>query len=257
MRGRDTWNAGQYEKFRNERSRPYFDLMDLVDARPGMVAIDLGCGTGALTALSHERFQNARTVGLDNSPSMLETAPEVSGVEYRLGDIAEWNEPGTYDLVLSNAALQWVPDHAARIEAIVGALKPGGQLALQIPDNGSHPSQQVAYEMEREGAVVDVPTHPLRTNVLPTERYAEILDSLGIENVKSRTYVYLHRLESREAVVEWVKGTFLLHYKQHLDEAHYESFLQTYRERLFKRLPDDRPFRFTFRRIFLAGRKPA
>ena len=105
---KDTWNPVQYLKFEQERTQPFRDLLELVEAKPGMEVIDLGCGNGELTLELHQRVQAKSTLGTDSSPAMLEKAPHDADREltFRFGDIREFSEIGTYDLVFSNAALQ-------------------------------------------------------------------------------------------------------------------------------------------------------
>lgn len=257
MRGKDAWNAGLYERFKNERSKPFYDLADLIETKPGMRVIDLGCGTGVLTALLHERLGAASTLGIDSSPNMLAKAPSGPGIEFRLGDIGQVESEAAFDLVFSNAAFQWVPAHANLLAEIYRALRPGGQIAVQIPKNNTHPTQQIGRALESEPPFDCVPANPVDANVLEPEAYAEILDRLGFESVSVRMQIYLHHLESREAVFDWVRGTYLNWYSESLPDDLAERFMTEYRARLLAALPDERPFLFTFRRILIHAFKPA
>jgi SAM-dependent methyltransferase len=107
------WNPAQYERFRAERSQPFYDLLALVRPEPAMAVIDLGCGTGELTRVLHERLRAASTVGLDSSETMLAKSAAFAGdgLRFERGDIAAFAAEGRYDLIFSNAALQWVPEH--------------------------------------------------------------------------------------------------------------------------------------------------
>ncbi|MGE5596348.1 MAG: methyltransferase domain-containing protein, partial [Hyphomicrobiales bacterium] len=145
------WNPQQYERFRDERSQPFFDLLELVEPIPGGRAIDLGCGTGELTKVMHERVQARASIGLDNSETMLEKCSQFAGngLTFRLGTILRFAPHSPFDLVFSNAALQWVPEHYKLFERLVAGLKPGGQLAVQVPANHDHPSHVIAHEVAR------------------------------------------------------------------------------------------------------------
>src|SRR5215204_2955037 len=107
------WNPEQYGRFRDERARPFFDLLDLVQPQPGMRGVDLGCGTGELTRELHRRLAARETVGIDNSPAMLAKSAAFAGdgLRFEPRDIGAFTGEGEYDLVFSNAALQWLPDH--------------------------------------------------------------------------------------------------------------------------------------------------
>ncbi|MGH8975366.1 MAG: methyltransferase domain-containing protein, partial [Acidimicrobiia bacterium] len=131
----DTWNPAQYGRFGAERARPFEDLLALVEpapaGRPVERVVDLGCGTGALTARLHAHLGATATVGIDSSPAMLEKARplETASLRFELGDIAGFGARGEFDVVFSNAALHWVPDHPSLLRRLRDALRPGGQLA--------------------------------------------------------------------------------------------------------------------------------
>jgi trans-aconitate 2-methyltransferase len=253
----DTWSPEQYERFHDERSRPFLDLLGLVRGRPGMRAVDLGCGTGELTRLLHERLQAGETLGLDSSDAMLERSGPFAGggLRFERGDIADFAAEGRYDLVFSNAALHWLPRHEALFARLTAALAPGGQLAVQVPANFDHPSHVVAAEVASEppfAAALGGHTHA--TNVLAPEEYARLLERLGYAEQHVRLQVYGDRLAARDEVVDWVQGSLLTHYRRGLPAALWPSFLARYRERLLPRLEDIRPYFFTFKRVLLWGR---
>ncbi len=254
----DAWNPDQYERFRDERSRPFHDLLALVEPVPGMRVVDLGCGTGELTKLLHERLGARETIGIDNSPAMLaKSAPFAgSGLRFELGEIGTFHEPGGYDLIFSNAALQWVPDNRAVIERLTESLAPGGELAVQVPANHDHPSHLAAAEIAMEEPFAEALGNvPRGTSVLAPEEYATLLDRLGYSEQHVRLQVYGHHLASREEVVEWVKGTLLTYYQRRLSLEMYETFLARYRERLMARLDPSRPYFYPFKRILFRGRR--
>jgi len=248
----DAWSPAQYERFRAEREQPFSDLLDLVQAQPDMRAVDLGCGTGELTLALHRRLDARETLGLDSSAVMLErSAPHAgAGLRFERGDIADFAARDAFDLVFSNAALHWVADHEALLARLTRALRPHGQLAVQVPANFDHPSHATATEV---GAELGLAPHP--TNVLAPERYAAVLHRLGYAEQHVRLQVYAHRLGSRDDVVEWVKGTLLTDYQRRLEPAAFEEFLRRYRDRLLARLDDTRPFLFTFKRILFRARR--
>jgi trans-aconitate 2-methyltransferase len=255
----DAWDPAQYERFREERSRPFHDLLALVQARPGLRVADLGCGTGELTRALHRRLRARETLGLDNSPAMLARARELAGdgLRFEAGDLASFAPEQPFDLVFSNAALQWVAEHDVLLERLSAALTPGGQLAVQVPANYDHPSHTVAAQVAGEAPFIEAlasdGAHP---GVLAPEAYAQRLHELGYAEQHVRLQVYGHRLDSREQVAEWVKGTLLTHYRSRLSPELYARFEARYREALVARLPDARPFFFPFKRILMWGRRP-
>lgn len=255
---RDTWNPAQYERFSDERSAPFFDLLALVEPCPGGRVVDLGCGTGELTKVLHERSRASATLGIDTSEAMLERSRSHAGdgLSFELGDIADWVPPEPLDLVYSNAALHWVDDHPALFARLTAALRPGGQLTVQVPANHDHASHLVAERVAAEEPFSEaLGGYIRRSPVLSPERYAILLHRLGYQRQHVRMQVYLHVLPEPGAVVDWVKGTLLTDYERRLPAAVYEDFVARYRELLLDELGDDRPFQFTFKRILLWGRK--
>jgi trans-aconitate 2-methyltransferase len=256
---KDAWQPDTYQRFAAERSQPFYDLLDLVTRIPGGRAVDLGCGTGELTAELHRATGASETLGIDSSEAMLAKAAahEGGGVRFEKGDIASFAADEPFDLVFSNAALHWVPDHAALLERLTRAVKPGGQLAFQVPDNFDHPSHRAAEQAASEepfAGALEGASHP--RNVLAPEAYAAILDRLGYREQTVRLQVYGHRLASREDVVRWVEGSLLSEYRRRLPGDLYGPFVDRYRELLFGILPDERPFFFTFRRILARAKRP-
>ena len=246
----DAWDPQQYTRFQAERDQPFLDLLALVEPVDRPVVADLGCGDGRLTALAHERLGAASTLGIDNSPAMLAEAQPGDGLRFELGDIAAWS--GEADVILANASLQWVPDHPTVIDRWRASLRPGGQLAVQVPTNADHPSHLVAAEVAAE---LDLPIEPdpVERNVLRPERYAQLLVDLGAERQHVRLQVYAHPMSSSADVVEWVKGTTLTRVKRVTDAAGYEHFLERYRARLLEVIGDRSPYTYLFKRVLFCA----
>ncbi len=254
----DAWDPGQYVRFAAERRAPFDDLLALIGPCPGGRVVDLGCGTGALTAELHARCGAAETIGVDASAAMLERAATVSapGLSFRLADLATLDEHHL-DVVFANASLQWVPDHRALLPRLIAALAPGGQLAFQVPANFDHPSHvlglQVAAEEPYISALGRTPVDHTRS-VLAPEDYATVLDQLGATSQHVRLQIYGHHLESADAVVEWVKGTFLTPIRAGLGPELFASYLERYRARLVHALGPGRPYFYTYKRILAHAR---
>ena len=253
----DTWDPAQYERFGDERSAPFFDLLDLVEPCPGGRVVDLGCGTGELTRVLHDRARAKTTLGLDSSATMLAKSAAFSGkgLAFERATIEDWRPEEPLDLVFSNAALHWVDGHDELFARLTSALRPEGQLAAQMPANHDHASHRVAEAVANEEPFREALDGYVRHSpVLAPESYAQLLHRLGHTPAHVRLQVYLHVLPEPAAVVEWVKGTLLTDYQRRLDAAVYEEFVSRYRELLLAELPDQRPFPFTFKRMLLWGR---
>jgi trans-aconitate 2-methyltransferase len=253
----DAWDPAQYAMFRGERAQPFHDLLALVHPHPGMRVVDLGCGTGELTTRLAERLPEATVLGLDASPAMLADAgPRASArVSFRLADIGTFAGWEQWDLVFSNAALQWVSDHERLFADVFSALRPSAQVAVQMPKNGAHPSHRVAAEIAAEPAWVKRLDGFVRVEpTLTAERYAELLEAHGF-NYTCFEKIYGHRLPSTLGVVDWVRGTLLTPYLARLDAGQQVDFVSAYRDRLIAELGDEAPYFYPFRRLLFWGRK--
>lgn len=254
----DAWNPEQYARFRDERARPFYDLLALVASRPGSRAVDLGCGPGELTRQLHDALGCRETLGLDSSPAMLQKAAAHagSGVSFAEQDIAEFAPREPFDVIFSNAALQWVDDHPRLFARLASALAPGGQLAVQMPANHDFPTHLVAAEVaQREPFRSALGGYVRASPLLSAEGYAELLYELGFTRQSVRLQVYGHLLESRADVIEWVKGTLLTDYERRLSPVLFASFLEQYRAALLPRLSQRTPYFYPFKRVLLHADK--
>lgn len=242
------WNPAQYQQFAGERRQPFNDLLALVQRRPDMRVIDLGCGTGALTRTLHEQLQAAETLGIDSSSDMLETSSEFASehVRFEQAEIETFTPGEACDLIFSNAALHWVPDHPSLLQGFTAFLNSNGQLAIQMPANDDHPSHMIAAELAADAGIEPRPNY-----VLPIERYAHLLRRLGFARQHVRTQVYGHLLESSDAVVEWVRGALLTDYERQLPPDEWQQFLRRYRSRIREALGSERPFFYTYKRVLI------
>jgi trans-aconitate 2-methyltransferase len=178
------------------------------------------------------------------------------GLRFRADDIADFaaEDSGRYDLIFSNAALHWVPDHESLLRRLAGMLTEGGQLAVQVPANDDHLSHTTAVAVAGDAPFQEaLGGHVRRSPVLAPERYAELLHELGFREQHVRLQVYAHQLESRDAVVDWVKGTTLTDYERRMPPELWPRFLERYRERLLPQLDDARPYLYPFKRMLFWG----
>ena len=254
-----SWDPGVYQRYADERSRPFGELVARIRHDDPSAVVDLGCGTGVQTCTLAEPWPNAEIVGIDSSAEMVGKQPaelpeRVSIVE---GDITAFDATGV-DVVVSNAALQWVPDHRELIPVWVSQLNAGGTLAWQVPGNFDASS----HVLMRRLADSD-PWAPRLRGVLrggdstdSAQQYASALMASGLE-VDAWETTYVHVLTGDDPVLEWVRGTGLRPVLDALDEEQRGRFEREYAALLREAYPptSGRTL-FPFRRIFVVGRKP-
>ncbi len=243
------WSPEQYERFKSERHQPFTDLVALIEKRPRMRVVDLGCGTGEGTRELHGALEAIETIGIDDSETMLLKAGSFQGemLHFQKGSIEAFVTDQPYDLMFSNAALHWVPNHEQLLTRLTNFLSMNGQIAIQMPSNDDHPSHRIAAEVAQEFGIAPRPAH-----VLPVERYAELLHRLGYARQHVRLHVYGHVLPSSADVVEWVRGALLTYYESLLGNR-FEAYLGAYREKLLAAIGEERPFFYTYKRVLLWG----
>jgi trans-aconitate 2-methyltransferase len=253
------WDPKRYEQFKEERAAPFNDLLALVHVRPGLRAVDLGCGTGELTRRLADALPDSDVLGIDSSAQMLERSEEFvrPGLRFEQRDARALS--GEWDLICSNAALQWLDDHRSLIRALFHRLPPRGQLAVQVPSNFSHPTHRLIDEL----AAVE----PFRSAlagwgldwsnsrpVLPAEEYAELLYDCGAEDIVVFEKVYPHVLPDAAALAEWMSGTALVPYFERLGKER-DAFLGRYRDRLLETFPQS-PVFYGFKRTLFSATRP-
>ena len=250
------WNPAQYEKFKSQRAQPFYDLLGLVRPAALVSAVDLGCGTGELTAELVTRLGMQEVLGIDSAPEMLAQSSRWPrpGLRFERRDIAELRPESPFDLVFSNAALPWLPDHESLFPRLLGWVRPGGQVAIQLPFNTDHPSHRIAEETARRLFPSMFPAEARVIGTLAVERYAEILFARGFEEQVCRVEVYAHPLPSGRDIVEWMRGTLLTAYQSCLSETDFARFLDAYQAELLAVIGEG-PYFFAFKRILLWGRK--
>jgi trans-aconitate 2-methyltransferase len=257
----DPWEPSQYDRFAAERRQPWDDLVGLCRPVPGGTGADLGCGTGRLTAELPERLGLRSVLGLDTSEAMLAEARTLAdpALRFALGDLAGFAPPEPVDLIIANASLQWVDGHDAVLTHWRRALRPGGQLAVQVPANGDHPAHLLVTELAEANAAWFPDGAPalVTDSVLAPERYATLLWALGAAETWVGLRVYPHELSAVTDVVEWLKGTTLTRVRKALgDDDRYAAFVELYADALLERLGHQQPYLFTFKRILFWARFP-
>lgn len=257
------WDPEQYVQFANHRDRPFHDLVGRVGATEPRHVADLGCGPGTLTRTLAERWPTARVVGVDSSAPMVERASALTGerLTFRLADLRDWvaeavRERTAYDVVVSNATLQWVPDHLRLLPDLVGILGEGGWLAVQIPGNHDAPLHTILRQLARQEPYAAHAAEVSDRFTLPgPEDYLRLLAGLGCE-VDAWETTYLQVLHGEDPVFEWISGTGARPVLQALPDGLREEFGREYRARLREAYPAQ-PFGtvLPFRRVFAVARR--
>jgi trans-aconitate 2-methyltransferase len=253
------WDPNQYQRFSDERSRPFFDLVGRVPDDEVRTVADLGCGPGNLTSTLVSRWPEASIVGVDNSPEMLASAAKLSPhphLRFVAGDIATWQPERPLDRIISNAALQWVPDHPTLIPRLVNVLAPHGALAVQMPYNFEEPTHTVLEELLTQELWVSILGPRQRQYFVQAPAwYADTLHDLDCA-VDLWETVYYHVLTGSNAVLEWVKGTALRPTLSRLNEVQQQDFLTVYGEKLHAAYPEGpHGTLLPFRRLFFVARR--
>jgi len=241
MDGAVTWSAAQYSKFEDERSRPVRDLLARIADRTVVRAADIGCGPGNSTELLQRRFPDAAITAIDSSADMIEAARRrLPGVHFAIDDIATWQAPRNhFDVILANAVLQWLPDHAALLPVLLGKLAAGGSLAVQVPASLEEPAHRLMREIAAEGSWAEKLAAAVSARRVRHDAnwYYRALRKGGA-SVDIWLTTYYHALAGgAEAVVEWFKGSGLNPFLQPLDPAERSAFLLRYREGVAEAYP--------------------
>ena len=258
-----TWDPDRYLAYADERGRPFVDLLSRVPAETPRVVVDLGCGPGNLTALLADRWPGAAVSGIDSSPEMIDAASDIVGITWEVGDLREWARPdplalrAPVDVLVSNATLQWVPEHLELLPRLLDRVAPGGWFAFQVPGNFDEPSHTTRTELaSREPYAEHVRDARVPLSHSPTV-YARVLLDLGCE-VDAWETTYLHVLTGEDPVFTWVSGTGARPTLQALPDDLRVDFEAEFRALLREAYPADASGRviLPFRRIFVVARKP-
>lgn len=252
-----SWDADVYAAFSDERARPFVDLLARVGAAAPQTVVDLGCGPGPLTAGLARRWPNARVTGVDSSSAMIAAAQPYASprVCFVFGDLARWQPEGDVDVLVSNAALQWVPEHRRLLPDLVAALAPGGWLAFQVPGNGEAPSHRALRSAAADPAYAEHTSGLVPPGAAEPADYLGDLAGLGCE-VDAWETTYLHVLAGDDPVLHWLEGTGARPYLDALPEGLRPSFTEALRKRLAEAYPAE-PWGtvLPFRRVFVVAHR--
>ncbi|TDL12132.1 trans-aconitate 2-methyltransferase [Mycolicibacterium obuense] len=250
------WNPEVYLAYADHRGRPFYDLTSRVAATEPRRVVDLGCGPGNLTQTLATRWPGATIEACDSSPEMVAAARE-RGVAADVGDVREWTPLPDTDIVISNATLQWVPEHRELIVRWATELAPGAWLAFQVPGNFDAPSHRAVRDLAAQPRWAELlQDFPFRSAevVESPQDYAGLLRDAGCTTDAWET-TYVHELTGEHPVLDWIHGTALRPVRSALGDAQWEQF----REELAPLLAEAYPQRsdgttfFPFRRIFVVA----
>ncbi len=261
------WDPAQYLNFADERSRPFFDLVARIRAAAPGYVVDLGCGPGQLTAALADRWPGAEVLGIDSSAEMIDAADKLLAertaagaggkLTFRIGDVTDWKPDKPADVIVSNAVLQWVPDHLHLLPSWADDLAPDGRLAFQLPGNFDQPSHAILRELAASGRWRDqLSGVQLNRHAGDPAQYLDLLAGCGLQ-VDAWETTYLHVLTGPDPVTEWYKGSGLRPVLSRLGEADAAEFLAAYGDRARAAYPaTGYGTVLPFRRVFVVAHKP-
>jgi trans-aconitate 2-methyltransferase len=259
------WDPNQYRQFGDERSRAFYELISRIGATDPQNVADIGCGPGELTVDLCRRWPDSDVVGVDNSAEMIAAADEVlatagAGVprlRFEHMDARDWKPAGPVDVIVSNAMLQWIPDHEALLVKWVDYLTDGGWLAFQVPANHDEPTHRLIRELARTERWSDqLSAVALTRQAANPADYLDLLTGAGCV-VDAWETTYLHVLTGEDPVLRWISGTGLRPVITSLEGAERDEFLAEYGGLLRQAYPAaSYGTAFPFRRVFAVARKP-
>jgi trans-aconitate 2-methyltransferase len=253
-----SWSAANYSAFEDERTRPVRDLVAAIPNSAVRRAIDLGCGPGNSTEVLAARFPAAEISGIDSSDDMVQAARRrLPALQFTLADLTEWADPGPFDVVLSNAVMQWVPDHARLFPRLLRHLAPGGSLAVQVPDNLDEPAHALMRAVAAEAPWADKLGNAagMRTARASADWYYRLLRPDCARLDVWRT-TYFHPLAGgASAVVEWFRSTGLRPFLAPLNADEQAAYLARYQAELALAYPaqPDGSVLLPFPRLFIVA----
>ncbi len=251
-----SWNPDHYHLYTDHRLRPALDLLSQVTLASPSVIYDLGCGTGNVTSLLSKRWGEATITGIDSSEEMLrKAATDYPSLEWKLEEIGEFSPVNKGNLIFSNAALHWLDDHESLFPVLLGQLRPGGVLAVQMPNNFAAPSHQTLYDLAQSGEWIDRLGHLVRPAPVHNINWYYDLLSPRVDHLNIWETTYFQVLKGKNAVLEWTRSTALRPFLSALGGQDVEVFEQTYADLLLEAYPqrEDGSTLYPFSRLFIVA----
>ena len=249
------WQPNLYLEFDKERTQPSVDLVTKINIEnPGRI-IDIGCGPGNSTNVLKARWPNAEIIGLDNSEAMVsEAKSKYPAMSWLCADASgDLTKLGSFDIVFSNAAIQWITNQEILLPKLFGMLNRGGVLAVQVPCTKFMPihtevEKLAANDKWRNKFAGMASTYSIHT----ADYYYDIICNLNEEVDLWETHYY-HIMKSHADIVRWFRGTGLRPYLDCLkDNETHTEFIKEYENALkaVYHVQPDGKILFPFTRIF-------
>lgn len=252
------WNPEVYNQFKNIRYQPFFDLMENISSDGLNKAIDIGCGTGEQTRILSEKFSDAIFLGIDSSAEMLaqSNAFNHERISFQQKTVEElYGSADQWDLIFSNAALQWLDNHEKLFPKLLSLLSENGQFAVQMPVQSENILNQILFQLASEEPYKTHLQHWNRVSpVLSLDEYAKMMFEYGLKDLQISIKVYPIIAEDVEKLFQFISGSALIPYLERLDEGTQEKFIEEYKKRIGEKF-DRFPAIYAFKRLLLYGRK--
>ncbi|PVD49478.1 trans-aconitate methyltransferase [Terrimonas sp.] len=254
------WDPEKYNQFKNIRYQPFFDLMELISGNDLKNGIDIGCGTGEQTSILSKKFDEAKFSGIDPSPEMLAKSKvfesnNLDFKQYSVEDFLASDDRRNWDLIFSNAALQWSDNHETLFPGLIAHLSEHGQLAVQMPVQKENLLNKILIELAQEKPFTDFLHGWKRESpLLSIDAYAQIMFDNGLHKIQIIQKVYPIIADNTEKLFDFISGSSLIPYLEKMSPHEQELFVAAYKNRIqkaFKKFPAV----YAFKRLLLYGCK--
>ncbi|MBS7252364.1 methyltransferase domain-containing protein [Flavobacterium branchiicola] len=247
-----TWDPKKYNEFKEDRYKPFEDLTNHIVDKPNLEVIDLGCGTGELTQKLSNMLTNANVLGIDSSAEMLAKTPLQDNIQFKQLSIPEQlDQEKKWDLIFSNAALQWVDNHNDLFPKIISRLNSGGQLAVQMPQQTENVLNKILLELVQEepyGSYLNYWTRP--SPVLTLDEYAKILFDCGGKDLVLYQKVYPLISTHQDSFFDFISGSALTVYQERLSYEEFNELSTEFKKRINQFFPNV-PSIYAFKRLLM------
>lgn len=253
------WNPDVYTAFSEIRNKPFYDLTTFIQSFDHMKIVDLGCGTGEQAAILAEKFESSTVLGVDASAEMLQKSAQYASerVRFRNTTIEEMTQAADrWDLVFSNAALQWSDDHEVLFPRLINLLRPNGQFVVQMPVQPENLLNMILLDLVAERPFVDYLHHWRRESpVLSMDAYTSLLFEAGLVNLRVEQRVYPIVAQEHEHLYNFISGSALIPYIEKLEPKEQALFVPEFKKRIAAAFPK-LPAIYAFKRLLLYGQRP-